>query len=417
MKSPSQSGPTKIERHVPPKEKAARQVIPGDELQSVPEKSRRGLYLLIGGGALLVIAGALVYSRGGDKAAGPSHPAEVALEGGHVRFSEAFARRHHVESVKVADAELSPTLSVTGTVRYDPRKFAAVGARSTGRIRRVYKIMGDRVKPGDMLADIESADLGRAQANAEALRAKEIVALSNLHREEQLAAARVTAAREAEFAKADHEALRAERRAAEKAVAALGAGVDSEVGVLKLRSPIAGRVIMAKASQGQTIEPSDTLFEVADLSTLWVELVIFERDLNRVHAGDAVEILSAAGKAEVVKGTLVHLSDLVDPVSRSAIGRVEVDNHQGLLRPGQSTSARIQSRATGERALIVPKASITFVDGKPTAFLLVSPGLVEPRAVELGSDDGEHVAIRQGLRAGDSVIGNGLFALKSELFR
>ena len=417
MKSPSEMNQNKAERHPRPVEKVAPQSSPGDELRSVSQKSRRGLYVLVGGGALLAIAGALIYARGGEKLVAPSPPAEVALDGGDIRFSEAFARRHHIEAVKVADSELSPTLSVSGTVRYDPRKFAAVGARSTGRIRRVYKIMGDRVKPGDILADIESADLGRAQANAEGLRAKEIVALSNLQREQQLAAARVTAAREAEFAKADHEALRAERRAAEKTVAALGAGVNSEVGVLKLRSPIAGRIIMSKASQGQTIEPSDTLFEVADLSTLWVELVIFERDLNRVQAGDGVEILSAAGKSDVVKGTLVQVSDLVDPVSRSAIGRVEVDNRQGLLRPGQSTSARIQSRATGERALIVPKASITFVDGKPTAFLLVSPGLVKPHAVELGSDDGERVVIRQGLRAGDSVISDGLFALKSEIFR
>lgn len=386
-------------------------------VRAVPDKPRKRRYLVLGAAALVVIVGAVMALRGSDKAAAPARLPEVALDGSHIRFSESFAGRHHIESVKVAETQLSPVLSVTGTVRHDPRKFSAVGARSTGRIRRVYKIMGDRVKPGEVLADIESADLGRAQANAEGLRAKEIVALSNFKREEQLAAARVTAAREAELAKADHEALRAERRAAEKAVAALGAEVSGEVGILKLRSPIAGRVIMVKASQGQTIEPSDTLFEVADLSTVWVELVVFERDLARVHAGDAVEIVAAGAKGDTVKGSLAQLSDLVDPISRSAIGRVEVDNREGWLRPGQSTTARIHSRASGEQVLTVPKSSITFVDGKPTAFLLVSPGLVQPRPVELGADDGERVAIKQGLRAGDSVVSNGLFALKSEIFR
>jgi cobalt-zinc-cadmium efflux system membrane fusion protein len=386
-------------------------------MRTLSERPRKRLYVLLGSAGLLVIVAAVLTFRGGHKAVAGARPPEVALEGSHIRFSEAFARRHRIQSVKVAETELSPMVSVTGTVRHDPRKFAAVGARSAGRIRRVYKIMGDRVKPGEILADIESADLGRAQANAEALRAKEIVALSNFKREEQLTAARVTAAREAELARADHEALRAERRAAEKAVAALGAGVSSEVGILKLRSPIAGRVIKVEASQGQTIEPSDTLFEVADLSTVWVELVIFERDLDRVHAGDTVEIIAAAAKGNVLKGTLAQLGDLVDPTSRSAIGRVEVDNREGWLRPGQSTTARIHGRAAGERALTVPRASVTFVDGKPTAFLLVSPGLVEPHAVELGADDGERVAIRHGLRAGDDVINDGLFALKSEIFR
>jgi cobalt-zinc-cadmium efflux system membrane fusion protein len=387
------------------------------DVEWVAPKSRKRIYWVLGGVAAIGVAILAVVARGGEKLPAPTHVPDVALEGGHIRFNEAFGHRHHIESVKAVESELSPMLSVTGTVRYDPRKFAAVGARSTGRIRRVYKIMGDQVKPGEILADIESADVGRAQANAEALKSREVVALSNFKREEQLAAARVTAAREAEMAKAEHEALRAERRAAEKTVAAFGATVASEVGILKLRSPIAGRVIMVKASQGQTIEPADTLFEVADLSKVWVELVVFERDLHRVRAGDAAEIVVSAGKVEPLKGILAHVSDLVDPISRSAIGRIEIDNSKGLLRPGQSTTARIHGHSLGERTLTVPKSSITFVDGKPTAFLVVSPGLVEPHAVEIGLDDGERVVIKNGLRAGDSVISEGLFALKAEIFR
>jgi RND family efflux transporter MFP subunit len=159
------------------------------------------------------------------------------------------------------------------------------------------------------------------------------------------------------------------------------------------------------------------LFEVADLSTVWVELLVFERDLQRVKAGDVAEMQPAGAKGVAVKGTVARVGDFVDPTTRSAVVRVEVDNRQGLLRPGQSTSARIQSHGPAERALVIPKASVTFVDGKPTALVLVSPGLVVPRAVELGSDDGEHVAILKGLNSGDSVITNGLFALKSEIFR
>jgi len=369
-------------------------------------------------GLFAVAAITLVAKRMAEKpVVAAVHAPAVAMEGSQIRFSEEFAGRHHITSVKAADGQLSPTVQVMGTVRYDVRKFAAVGARSAGRVRRVFKIMGDQVRPGDILADIESVDLGKAQAAAEALRGREIAAQSNLDREQQLAEAKVTAMREAEAAKAEHQALRAERRAAEKSVAALGASIDSEVGIMKLRSPIAGRVISAKASQGQTVEPSDTLFEVADLSTVWVELMVFERDLDRIREGDKVEILPAAAKGALVQGTLAHVSDLVDPVTRSAVVRVDVDNRKGWLRPGQSTSARIQSHGPAESVLTIPKAGLTFVDGKPTVLLMVGPGLVEPRAVELGPDDGEKVSIRKGLRAGDSVITEGLFALKSEIFR
>ena len=379
------------------------------------KNTRPWLFVFLGLVPIIVVVLAI---RGTTKNVAPSSPLPaVAMEGSHIRFSEEFASRHRIAAVQASETALSPTIQVMGTVRYDVRKFAAVGARSAGRVRRVLKIIGDEVKPGDILADIESVDLGKAQANAEALRAKEIAAESNLKREQQLAEAKVTAMREAESAKAEHQALRAERRAAEKAVVALGAGLDSEVGVLKLRSPVAGRVIMAQASRGQTVEPSDTLFEVADLSTVWVELMVFERDLDRIRKGDAVEILPAAARGESLQGILAQVGDIIDPTTRSAVVRVDVDNRKGWLRPGQSTSARIQSRSPTERVLTVPKTAVSFIDGKPTAFVQIGPGLVEPRPVEVGADDGERIAIRQGLRAGENVITEGLFALKSEIFR
>jgi membrane fusion protein, heavy metal efflux system len=378
--------------------------------------SRRRWFLLAG--AMLLAVVVVVSLRRSSIHPPLSAPAPaVVMEGSRIRFTEEFATRHRVGSGRAEEGELSPTIQVMGTVRYDVRKFAAIGARSAGRVRRVLKIMGDEVKPGEVLADIESVELGKAQATAEALRAKELAAKTNLQREQQLAEARVTAMREAEAAKAEFEALRAERHAAERAVAALGAKLDSEVGILSLRSPIAGRVVMAKASRGQTVEPSDTLFEVADLSTVWVELMVFERDLDRIREGDAVEILPAAAHGAIVRGTLAHVSDLVDPNTRSAIVRVDVDNRKGWLRPGQSTSARIQSRGPAQRVLTVPKAALTLVDSKPTVLVLIAPGLVEPRAVESGPEDGERVSIRQGLHVGENVITDGLFALKSEIYR
>ena len=423
MKPPSEEAPRPSSRKSP-RSDASRTEPPiiefaaGVELPALrkPKSTKRTAFVV--GGVLSVALVVLVAKRMADKPVGPAvHAPAVLMEGAQIRFSEEFAGRHHITSVKAADGDLSPTIQVMGTVRYDVRKFAAVGARSAGRVRRVFRIMGDQVRPGDILADIESVDLGKAQATAESLRAREFAAQSNLEREQQLAEAKVTAMREAETAKAEHQALRAERRAAEKSVAALGATLDSEVGIMKLRSPIAGRVILSKASQGQTVEPSDTLFEVADLSTVWVELMVFEGDLDRIRKGDAVVILPAAHQGVPVQGILAHVSDLIDPATRSATVRVEVDNRQGWLRPGQSVSARIQSRGPAEHVLIIPKAGLTFVDGKPTVLLMVGPGLVEPRAVDLGPDDGEKVSIRKGLRPGDSVITEGLFALKSEIFR
>jgi cobalt-zinc-cadmium efflux system membrane fusion protein len=392
-------------------------VDPREDLPKARKPGSRRRWYFLAAGVLAVIAPILILRGASQKPTASAHVSPVSMDGNRIRFTEEFATRHAISAAKAVESELSPTIQVMGTVRYDVRKFAAIGARSAGRVRRVLKIMGDEVRAGQILADIESVDLGKAQAEAEALRAKELAAKTNLDREQQLAEAKVTAMREAEAAKAEYQALRAERRAAEKAVAAMGAKVDSEVGILPLRSPIAGRVIKAEASRGQTVEPSDTLFEVADLSTVWVELLVFERDLDRVHEGDQVEITPAAGKGEVLRGTLAHLAHMVDPTTRTAVGRVEVDNRRGWLRPGESTSARIHTRRLAAPAVTVPKNSVTFIDGKPTVLVLAAPGLVEPRHLDLGADDGERVIVRQGLRAGESVITEGLFALKSEIFR
>jgi membrane fusion protein, heavy metal efflux system len=392
-------------------------VDPGTDLPAVRGPRSRRRWYFLAAGVLAVAAPVAIIRTVARKPAPSASVSAVSMDGNRIRFTEEFAARHGISAVKAVEGELSPTIQVMGTVRYDVRKFAAIGARSAGRVRRVLKIMGDEVKAGDLVADIESVDLGKAQAAAESLRAKELAAKTNLAREQQLAEAKVTAMREAEAAKAEYEALRAERYAAEKAVAAMGAKLDSEVGILPLRTPIAGRVIRAKASRGQTVEPSDTLFEVADLSTVWVELLVFERDLERVHEEDQVEITPAAGKGEVLRGKLAHLAHVVDPTTRTAVARVEVDNRRGWLRPGESTSARIHTRRLAAPAVTVPKSSVTFIDGKPTVLVLAAPGLVEPRHLELGADDGERVVVRQGLRAGESVITQGLFALKSEIFR
>jgi membrane fusion protein, heavy metal efflux system len=369
-------------------------------------------------GAMLLLAVVVVLLRRSSAVpAAPVATPAVVMEANRIRFTEEFATRHHVGSATAEETELAPTIQVMGTVRYDVRKFAAIGARSAGRVRRVLKIAGDTVKPGDILADIESMELGKAQASAESLRARELAAKTNLQREQQLAEAKVTAKREAEAAKAEFDALRAERLSAERAVSAMGSKIGAELGVLALRTPIAGRVLTAKASRGLTVEPSDTLFEVADLSTVWVELMVFERDLDRIREGDAVEIMPASATHTPVRGTLALVGQVIDPETRSATVRVEIDNRQGLLRPGQSTSARIHSRGPAQRVLSVPKSALTFVDSKPTVLVLASPGLVEPRAVELGPDDGERVSIRQGLRTGERVITDGLFALKSEIYR
>jgi cobalt-zinc-cadmium efflux system membrane fusion protein len=306
---------------------------------------------------------------------------------------------------------------VTGAVTYDARRVAAIGARIDGRIRTLSKVEGEDVKAGEPMAELESVELGKAQAEVMKVRAREKVAKLDEERERRLADARVSPERDAQFAKANAEALTAERVAAEKAVEALGGSVDGELGVLRLRAPLTGRIVESKVKRGETVEPSDTLFVVADLSKVWVELSVFERDLPAVREGDEVEIRLPSARQVSIKGKIAHVSEVIDTETRSAHVRVEVENSAKLLRPGLSVLGVIHASGPRESRLVVPRPAITRIDGKPTVFVQVSEGVVEPRAVELGPEDTDRVAIVKGLDAGDQVVTGGVLALKAEVFR
>jgi cobalt-zinc-cadmium efflux system membrane fusion protein len=308
-------------------------------------------------------------------------------------------------------------VSVTGTVTFDPERMAAIGARITGRVRRIYKIEGDSVKAGEVLAEIESAELGQAQAALVSARAHAEAATVNEKRERELADAKISSSREAELAEANAVAARAELLASEQRVRALGGTAEGTPGVLRLSTPIAGKVIERNVSLGQSVEPTHTAFRVADLSSVWVELAVFERQLSAMRRGDPVDLYPPGDGDRKVKGSVAYVGDVIDLDTRTAPVRVVVDRPVVPLRPGQSMLAKIHTSAPLAATLVAPRDAVVSVDGKPTLFVSHDALSVEPRTVRLGSQDGDRVEILTGLEEGESIVTAGVFALKSEIFR
>jgi cobalt-zinc-cadmium efflux system membrane fusion protein len=387
---------------------------------------------LLGAGLVVAVAVAAVarWAAPGAKAAA----FEVAirdvprLEGTVIRYSPAFAKRAGIVVAPAAEATLSPVVTVTGTVVFDPQRTAAVGVRIAGRVRAVDAFEGAEVRPGDRLAEIESVDLGQAQAAVTVARARAAEAIANDEREQQLASAKVSSAREAEQAHAAAASARAELSAAEQRVRVLGGSASrdgsesAESGVLVLRSPIAGRVVESHVSRGQSVEPSLTAFRVTDMSRLWVELAVFERDLRSVREGDPVELAPQTDGVAVIRGTVSHVGDVVDRETRSADVRVVVDNRDESLRPGQSVIARIVARRGADAGprVAVPRRAVASIDGRTTVFVASAAqggSSVEARPVRLGAADADLVEVAEGIAPGESVVTDGVFALKSELFR
>jgi len=217
------------------------------------KNSLRNRMLVIGFGVGLSAAAAVYFSRSEPNASAEPKAAvrDVPfMDGKWIRYSPSFARHAQLEFAPAAEGSLKPMISVTGTVTFDPERMAAVGSRIAGRVSRLYKIEGDELKAGDLLAEIESADLGQAQAAVIASRAHAEAATANEKREAELAEAKISANREAELARAQAVSARADLAAAEQRVRALGGTSDGPTGVLRLTSPIAGRVNRTQRDSG-----------------------------------------------------------------------------------------------------------------------------------------------------------------------
>ncbi|MGH7859143.1 MAG: efflux RND transporter periplasmic adaptor subunit, partial [Candidatus Binatia bacterium] len=190
--------------------------------------------------------------------------------------------------------------------------------------------------------------------------------------------------------------------------------------IYEVRAPFAGTVVERHVTLGEMVEPQTPLFQVADLSTVWVWIDVFERDLARVHLGDGVELRVDAFPGESFEGRVAYLASRLESETRTARARVEVPNLDGKLRPGMFARVRISDphggdgRAEASAALAVPEGAIQRDGERTLVFVALGGGRFDPREVRTGRRGGGYVEILEGLAEGDSVAVSGTFVLKSE---
>ena len=351
--------------------------------------------------------------------AAPAPPPELPyFEDGVIRLPAPFAERIGLRSEPVSNQDIAPVLHVTGVLEFDELRIAAVGSRISGRIKEVQVIEGTHVKAGEQLATLDSAELGKAQSDISAVLARVTFARADVVRKEDLFKQGITSKRALDLAQQELRVAEADLRAATQRVQALGGSKDKNLGATSLIAPINGDVVKVHVFRGQAVEPSYTAFTIADRTSLWVRLSVFEGDVGNIRVGDTVEIAAQVNPNDVLTGKVTYISTVLDPVTRSAEVRVVVPNEAGKLRVGQAVNAKIHPSAANKRGLAVPRAALVQVDGKPTVFVAIDDTSVVPKPVELGVQSSQTVEVTKGLNEGERVVvGEAVFALKSELFR
>ena len=370
---------------------------------------------------LVVASAAAACGRDSGEAEGEEH-AEEGKEGEH-KDEGVDAVQLDSAGIAAAQIRLAPATSmqtsglpVTGTITYSANRVSHIGARADGRIIRMMADVGARVRGGQVMAILESPEVGRTRAEEHQAEALVRIANENYQRERRLEQQGISSRKELLDAEADLRRAQAELQSARARLQALGAshGNGSQFAVT---APFAGVVVARDASLGEMAGPSTNLFTVADLSQVWIELDVFERDLSRVSVGQRVDVTTAAYSGTTFPGRIVYVGDILDPEKRTVRARVEIQNPRGMLKPGMFANALIQVGGGGPPMVVVPQDAVQQLEGRAVVFIAGDqPGEFRAQPVETGQTlDGARVEIKSGITAGQQVVVSGAFALRSEL--
>lgn len=403
----------------------------------------------------LIIAG--VWMRGsqpaGDanaehkeaKKAGEKGGDEHAEEGEHSEASVITLDQEAQEQmgIELETAQLrfaSASFQITGVVGANQTRQAHIRPLSRGRIERVYVRAGDRVRAGESLVAYDNIELGEliseyvsAKATLDKANAEAEVSKRSVERAQRLIDLGAVTKAEYEKREAEYKSALASINMQSAQVAMVAQKMrrfgmtDAEIDKVDarsagqhdlphtvLRSPFNGVVMQSEVAEGETVDTERELFTIADLSTVWVQGDVYEKDIAAIRQGRQVTVFVNAYPGETFAGRVTYLSDFLDPQTRTAKLRCEVANPRGLLKLEMFATIHIPA-GVKRQMLMIPAEAVQQVDKESVVFVKVDEHKFEKREVELGAQSDGWVEVRKGVEEGEKVVTAGAFMLKSRL--
>ena len=174
-------------------------------------------------------------------------------------------------------------------------------------------------------------------------------------------------------------------------------------------------------TRGEVVETTETLFVIADLSEVWVQAKVPEKDIPFVHSVRAsgsmlAEVKINAYPKEVFQGKITYVGDVLDPVTRTMQLRIELPNPDERLKPEMFATIRLSSEPQPDQ-MVIADAAIQQDRDRTFVFVQRAPDSYEMREVQVGESNGTGTTILHGLNEGDRFVTQGAFVLKSELLK
>ena len=375
--------------------------------------------------AVVLSVATVMYLRHSGKSVSESDAAKTETQeeespSQFVKLNDSVLKEYGIQTGIAGTGKIKVDKVIPAEIAFNADKLAHIVPGVPGVVHAVHKNIGESVKAGEVLAVIESRELADAKAAYLGAFEKFTISEINLKREETLWLKKVTAEQDYLNAKKDMADARIGLRSTEQKLHTLGFSEqylkelpnlpDESFIRYEISSPIDGTIVEKHIVLGEVLKEDSSPFVVADLSAVWCNLNVHQKDLPYIKTGQPVIV--SAGKLRS-EGTITYISSTVGEETRTALARVEIPNQDRQWHPGLFAAASVVIDDVNV-PVCVPKESVIMLDAKDCIFIKTDKGF-EPQAVTLGRANDVNVEIISGLNPGQTYVTKGAFMLKSEL--
>lgn len=339
-------------------------------------------------------------------------PASATEESGlEIKIPAEYLAAAQISVEAIGNGGMGGEILVSGTVISAPNNEAVVVARAAGNIARLHRQVGDIVKAGETLAQVESSEAAGMAADAGAAAAKADLARKAYAREASLFDQGVTPRQDMETAKAALAVAEAEANRA--ASVARAARVSADGKTVAVVSPINGRISTQAVTLGAFVQPQTELFHVTGDGPLQVESPVSAADIGRIRAGDKATVIGASGQP--VNVTVRNVTTAVGGSTRSATTILVPEAKAAALIAGEGVQVRLHVKGT-TTGLVVPEDAVQNIEGRDVLFVRTKEGFV-PQPVLVAERSGGSALIASGVRAGELVATRNAFLIKADMIK
>lgn len=305
----------------------------------------------------------------------------------------------------VGSGYIQDELTLSGEVSFNENNVNKIYPRSSGQIIESKVTLGDKVKAGQVLAIVKSADVAGNYADLSSANADINIAKRQMENAENLYKNGIASEKEYTEARQNYEKALAVRNKIQSLISINSGNNSNAAGTYAITSPIDGYVVEKKVNAGNYIrtDMGDNLFTISDLKNVWVNANVFEADISKVKEGFTVKVSTLAYPEKFFTGTIEKVSEVLDPASKTLKARIRLDNTERLLRPDMFAKI-VVSNTENRKAICVPTQALISLNGKNYVIVYNSGSDMKIAEINIMKSSGDKTYINGGVQPGQKII-------------